>query len=215
MKKAFAFVRKFIELGGKHLIIPTIACLLAILVSFHYGLFISNHSCDHIKIEIDSCQINQQFIKSEIISEVSKYIETYAPNSKMSPNIIVSKCLEKDYDISLLLAQAHIESHFGTKGRALRTNSVFGIGAYDDGTNKSFYKSPDDAIDHYVDVMQNYYLQDNPPLEVLRNGLKRDGKYRYASDPNYENKLINKIKQINSEYHIYKLQEIYRRIVNT
>lgn len=210
MKKILTFVKKFIVLGGKHFIIPTIACTMAIFVSFHFGLILLNqNSNDQIKIEIDSCDINRQFIKSEIISEVSSYIETYAPNSEMSPKAIVEKCLDKDYVISLLLAQAHIESHFGTKGRAKRTNSVFGIRAYDDGTNALFYATPNDAIDHYIEVMNNYYLKDNPPLEVLKRGLTR-GNARYASDPSYEIKIITKINQINGEYHIDKLQEMYQ-----
>lgn len=208
MKKFLHFVSKFIKLGGKHFVIPTVACCLAIVVSFHYGLVLINNQCDHEIVEIDSCAINRQFVAQQLESEVSKYIEEYAPTSSMTSEAIVSKCLVKDYPISLLLAQAHIESHFGTKGRATKTNSVFGIGAYDDGTSKSFYESPDAAIDSYLDLMINYYLKDNPPLEVLKRGLTR-GQYRYASDPDYEWKLIRKMNQINSEYHIEKLQEIY------
>lgn len=211
MKKFCNFVSKFIKLGGKHFIIPTIACCFAILVSFHYGLVLIENKCDHKKVEIDSCSINRQFIATQLVSEVKEYINTYAPSSSMTPEAIVSKCLDKDYSISLLLAQAHIESHFGTKGRATRTNSVFGVGAYDDGTNKASYESPDDAIDNYLDLMINYYLKNDPPLEVLKKGLTR-GKYRYASDPQYEWKIISKINQINSEYHIQKLEEMYKKL---
>lgn len=211
MKKSFAFLRKLIKFGGKHFIVPFMASLLSLTCFVHGSLFYleSKHECE----QADTALIVKTYIKNSLVEEVGSYINKYAPKSKMSADSIVTKCLEKDYDISLLLAQAHIESHFGTKGRALKTNSVFGIGAWDNGENKHSYVSPNAAIDHYINHMINYYLKDNPPLEVLENGLTRNG-CRYASDINYEKKLINKIKLINQNYHIYKLQNLYVEVEN-
>lgn len=211
MKKSFAFLRKLIKFGGKHFIIPFMASILALTCFVHGSLFYleSNHKCE----QADTALIVKTYIKNSLVEEVDSYIHRYAPKSKMSADSIVTKCLEKDYDISLLLAQAHIESHFGTKGRATKTNSVFGIGAWDNGEDKHSYVSPNAAIDHYINHMINYYLKDNPPLEVLENGLTRNG-YRYASDINYEKKIINKIKLINQNYHIYKLQNLYVEVEN-
>lgn len=206
MKKSFAFLRKLIKFGGKHFIVLfLIGVFSALTYSVNKSLFLKS---DYVYEQTDTTLIVKTYIKNSLIEEVGSYINKYAPTSKMSADSIVIKCLEKEYDISLLLAQAHIESHFGTKGRAVKTNSVFGIGAWDNGENKYSYVSPDAAIDHYIDHMIKYYLKDNPPLEVLENGLTRNG-YRYASDINYEKKIINKIKLINQNYHIYKLQNLY------
>ena len=71
--------------------------------------------------------------QEKLVTEVNNYIIQIAPESKLSPEFLVKKCLEYDTDIIFVLAQAILESHFGTKGKAAETNSVWNVGTFDDG----------------------------------------------------------------------------------
>ena len=69
--------------------------------------------------------------KSELVKVVKNYIDSVAPTSNLNGYAIVDKCEKYDLDIKFVLAQGQIESHFGTTGMAIKTNSVFNVGAYD------------------------------------------------------------------------------------
>ena len=105
---------------------------------------------------------------------------------------LVRLCHEYDYDIPLLIAQARQESQFGTTPRARRHNSLFSIGAWDNGQNRARYSSQNDAIKDYILSMLEDYL-DGGNISV--DNLLADGKFvnfdgkRYASDRKYEKKL--------------------------
>ena len=107
---------------------------------------------------------------------------------------LVLSCDLYGFDIPLLLAQARQESQFGTTPRARRRNSMFSIGAWDNGSNRARYQSQNDAIADYIRIMQEDYL-DGGLLSV--DEILKDGKFvnfdnkRYASDKNYERKLRN------------------------
>ena len=62
--------------------------------------------------------------REALVIEVENYIKEYAPSSALSALTLVNLCGEYGVDIRLPLAQGHIESHFGTKGTASKTNSV-------------------------------------------------------------------------------------------
>ena len=84
--------------------------------------------------------------------EIDKYIETVAPTADIDALNLIDLCSEYNVDIRLALAQAHVESHFGTKGTATRTNSIFNVGAYDGYSaakqikNGYGYKHPDYSL---------------------------------------------------------------------
>lgn len=105
---------------------------------------------------------------------------------------LVKLCHDYDYDIPLLLAQARQESQFGTTPRARRHNSLFSVGAWDNGQNKSKYASQNDAIRHYIQSMLDDYLDGgNISVDKLLldgNFVNFNGK-RYASDKKYERRL--------------------------
>lgn len=109
---------------------------------------------------------------------------------ELSAEHIVNMCEKYNFPLPLLLAQAHLESHFGTTNRAKRTNSVFSVGSYDDGRNVYKPSTQNESIENYIQTIQRYYLQDKSVDELLKNGgfVNYLGK-RYASDKHYELKI--------------------------
>ena len=117
-------------------------------------------------------------IKQQLYAEVNVYIRKYAPNSKMTGEKIVDACLESNYDIPLLLSQAHNESHFGTT-----TKKVFGI------KNKQ-YKHPNNAIMDYIELMQQKYVKTRSVESALNAGLNVEGsRCKYAGIKSYATKI--------------------------
>ena len=108
------------------------------------------------------------------------------------PEYLVLLCHQYNYDIPLLIAQARQESQFGTEARARRHNSLFSIGALDNGKNRARYNNQNEAIKHYINVMLEDYLDGgNISVEKLLsdgNFVNFDGK-RYARDRKYERRL--------------------------
>ena len=121
---------------------------------------------------------------------------------RFDPEYLVLLCHRYNYDIPLLIAQARQESQFGTTPRARRHNSLFSIGAWDNGKNKAKYDSQNEAIEDYINTMLDDYLDGGnitvDKLLIDGNFVNYNG-HRYASDKKYErrlrslrNSLINK-----------------------
>ena len=154
--------------------------------------------------------------KSELVKEVKAYIDSIAPTSNLTGYAIVD-CSEKyDLDIKFVLAQGQIESHFGTTGMALKTNSVFNVGAYDsasyDNINGKFkYKHPDFSIEPYMQLLyKDYITGTKTELDLMAKYVNKNGK-RYSSNTNYENDLLNLYKSIDKATRITELQGEMRR----
>ena len=106
------------------------------------------------------------------------------------------------------MAQAEIESHFGTKGLAFRTNSVWNVGAFDGHSYNSIqhkYNNPNDSIVPYLELLSNNYLQGKTIEDLLESYVDINGN-RYASDKYYESKLKSTLEYIKSHYTIDELQ---------
>ena len=148
--------------------------------------------------------------------EIDKYIETVAPTADIDALNLIDLCSEYNVDVRLALVQAHVESHFGTKGTATRTNSIFNVGAYDGYSaakqikNGYGYKHPDYSIEPYLKLITSRYLIDGKTeKDLLENYVDINGN-RYASCSTYENLLkskwdkIDSIADITSKYEVYK-----------
>lgn len=131
------------------------------------------------------------------VEAVKKYMEKAARNQgynpqtiQLSPEEIVKKCEQYNYDLPLLLAQAHLESCFGLTPRARKTNSVFSVGCFDNGKDYNTYATQNDSIDGYIKLMQKNYINNKSIDDLLTSGnfVNNIGK-RYASDTNYEGKV--------------------------
>jgi hypothetical protein len=109
---------------------------------------------------------------------------------QLDPLNLVKACNETGFDLPLLLAQAHMESCFGLTPRAQKTNSVFSIGLYDDGSNNSSYATQDDSVIPYINVVKNNFLRDRSVDQMLEPGqFVNKNNQRYASAQNYENNI--------------------------
>jgi len=181
-------------------------------------LFVVLH--DNIKLTQENEVLNDRIIESNrilmdsLIAEVSDYIIKVAPESTLSGEVVVDKCLEYDLDPAFVLAQAQLESHFGTRGLARRTNSVWNVYAYDgvsyDGVPiQGKYLSPDDSIEPYMQMMTKNYLKESSTDDLLIAFVNNSGN-RYASDKNYEVRLKSIYNEIQCSTEISKL---YKSII--
>lgn len=153
--------------------------------------------------------------KGELTLAVQHYIDSIAPTSDLRAHAIVDACEHYNVDIVFVLAQGEIESHFGTKGLASKTNSVWNVGAYDNMTldkilGKYKYAHPNQSIDPYLKLITTRYLTKTVEEGLMDNYVDVNGK-RFASDPNYEERLSFKYKQINANTQIDSLSKIMYR----
>lgn len=130
--------------------------------------------------------------------------KAYDPNEvKLSAEGMVSACEDANYDLVLATAQAWLESAWGTTPRALRTNSVFSVGSYDNGKNGATYSHPDDSVRPYINLMQSAYGITPEKIDSIFTGKQQlvngIGK-RYASSKTYEKDLARTYNSIKAAY---------------
>lgn len=163
-------------------------------------------------VEKMKIQKELQKTRQQQINAISDYIykavsaqKENPDNVKLTPEHILACAQEYNYDIPLLLAQAHQESCFGITPRAQKTNSVFSVGLWDNGVNKKTYETQNASVAPYIELMQNDYLTNKTVDDILHTGnfVNYDGK-RYARDPNYEAKIRSLRNKIIREYPILK-----------
>lgn len=114
-----------------------------------------------------------------------KMLRNAAENTYKKTNIHVP--------LELALSQAQFESMMGTKGRSPSTNP-YNVGEYDEGT-KIRFKTMDEGVNRYFDLMANDYLRSKTMDELLNNFVNYQGN-RYASNPKYESDLKGQVEYI-------------------
>lgn len=155
---------------------------------------------------INMVQVEKQFeqqsepIDDAKIQACTKYMENALSNqgfsfkdTKLNPKALVKASEDYSFDLPLLLAAAHLESCFGATNRAKRTNSVFSVGAYDNGKDIVTYSDPNESIYGYIKLINNDYLINGRTInDLLKPGgfINKNG-HRYASKKNYEKLLRN------------------------
>ena len=110
----------------------------------------------------------------------------------LSAEKLVDECEAANYNLVLAAAQAWNESAWGTTPRAKKTNSVFSVGAYDNGKDVVSYKDQNASVRPYINLMQNDYNMNADTLSDIFAGKKQLVNHlgnRYASDTNYEKNL--------------------------
>lgn len=134
---------------------------------------------EYEKFKEDS--ILKETIKKELSLELDSYMKRYSRKIRLSSDSIIELCIKHNYDISLLMSQAHLESVFGS--RTGKTNSVFGL------VNRR-YSDPNESIEDYIILMKSKYLIERNVDELIESGMKLEkGKGKYAEDPNYSYKI--------------------------
>lgn len=149
--------------------------------------------------------------------EVDKYINTVAPNADIDALNLIDLCGEYNVDLRLALAQGHVESHFGTKGTAARTNSIFNVGAYDGYSaerqikNGYGYKHPDYSVEPYLRLLTTKYLVEGKTEEDLLDNFVDMNGHRYASCTTYESMLKSKWDKMDSIANITEAYGVYKK----
>lgn len=143
--------------------------------------------------------------------EVDRYIKTIAPSSKLSGGMLVEECIRHDFDLIFALSQAHLESKFGTRGMASKTNSVWNVWSMDGYSfeyikeNGKHYRSADESISPYIRLVKEYYMSDGKSYDdLLVNYINING-HRFATDKRYEKKLKILYNRIQNE----RLTQLY------
>ena len=182
-----------------------IPIILGIIVICNVVLFVRDKTVHH-DFEID--QLKEYELKYWE-TKVQNYINTVAPTSNLRACILVDACEKYNIEVKFALAQGELESHFGTKGLASKTNSVWNVGAYDGhfyskimGTYK--YSHPNESIEPYLKLLYEKYLTNEVEEGLLRNFVDHNGN-RFASDKNYEERLKYKYKYIGNNTQIDSL----------
>ena len=188
-----------------------IPIILGIIVICNVVLFFKDKTVHH-DFEIDQLkeyELKYWETKIQLVDEVQNYINTVAPTSNLRACILVDACEKYNIEVKFALAQGEIESHFGTKGLASKTNSVWNVGAYDDhfyskimGTYK--YSHPNESIEPYLKLLYEKYLTYETEIGLLKNFVDHNGN-RFASDKNYEERLKYKYKYIGNNTQIDSL----------
>ena len=169
----------------------------------------------------ESNELKLQSTKAECVEQIDKYVHQIAPTSALNGIAIFNDCEEFSVDIAFVLAQGQIESHYGTIGMASRTNSVFNVYAYDNHKYEDIhpngkYPHPDASIRPYLELLTNNYLlygeRENQKREVdMFDGYVDKNGNRYASDKDYEAKLMRTYENINRITRLDSLQQEYRK----
>lgn len=188
-----------------------IPIILGIIVICNVVLFVRDKTVHH-NFEIDQLkeyELKYWETKAQLVDEVQNYINTVAPTSNLRACVLVDACEKYNIEVKFALAQGEIESHFGTKGLASKTNSVWNVGAYDGhfyskimGTYK--YSHPNESIEPYLKLLYEKYLTNEVEEGLLRNFVDHNGN-RFASDKNYEERLKYKYKYISNNTQIDSL----------
>ena len=188
-----------------------IPIILGIIVICNVILFVRDKTVHH-DFEIDQLkeyELKYWETKVQLVDEVQNYINTVAPTSNLRACVLVDACEKYNIEVKFALAQGEIESHFGTKGLASKTNSVWNVGAYDGhfyskimGTYK--YSHPNESIEPYLKLLYEKYLTNEVEEGLLRNFVDHNGN-RFASDKNYEERLKYKYKYISNNTQIDSL----------
>lgn len=139
-------------------------------------------------------------VRDSLLFAVDTYIKNVNSTPSLSTSLIVDESLKSDMDLTLLLAQAHLESQCGrlTGG----TSSVYGIAKR--------YSSQDESTVDYIKLMKKRYLTGDRAVEhLIASGFtaSKTSKYKYAEDPEYSMKVDSIRKKIITTTGIYKLQE--------
>ncbi len=202
--------------------LKTIFVCICLLVTYVVAVFaiknyeekrLMNYPFEVMKHE---AELSYNEYKSELVKVVKNYIDSVAPTSNLNGYAIVDKCEKYDLDIKFVLAQGQIESHFGTTGMAIKTNSVFNVGAYDkrmiEEINGKFkYKHPDYSIEPYMQLLYKDYISGNKTeLDLMAKYVNKQGQ-RYSSNMGYERDMLALYSKIDKTTNISVLQGEMRR----
>jgi len=175
----------------------------------------TSYNVDIVKYEIEIEAVDTtDIVINSLETDIENYFSINYPKAKISPREIARVCVEYELEPKFVLSQAHLESHYGTRGRAKSTNSIFNVGAWDDGTTKNYYASPDASIEPYAKLLTQFYLIDGKTIDDLLRpgGFVNHNGHRYATAKNYEFNIKWLITYIEERSDIKTLLEYYESV---
>jgi len=167
-----------------------IVYILSMLIAFLYGLL---NPLEYNLSPVMS-EIKQKYLETQAKIRAQIEQDKYNKYSHWEKIIATSKKVakEEEYPLSVLLAQAALESGHGTSYLCRTRNNCFGIGAVDWNPDLAYsYPTLEEGIRAYTRLIKKHYksaytLKDNPVAMVTE--IKRLG---YATDPLYISKVTN------------------------
>lgn len=198
----------------KHLLICMLVCLPALLSFCYYSSVCCIKNTNHEAL-IDSISKKENLeenLKNDLKKDLTEEVRTYIlDNSKHTDLLfvteisehIVNRALDNHIDICFILAQGHLETHFGSYGIGKSRKSIFGVYKY--------YGSYTECIDYYINLLSRSYLVNKTEKQLMENYVNKSG-YRYAGDKQYEYKLKNFYYKVNKSTSISMLQKKYKNL---
>lgn len=210
MENYKGIVMKFTE--TKKIIICTV-CGIAAGVALAGGIsYLATEKRNHtLDVYRQRLELKYYGTKDTLVSAVDEYIQRIAPGSCLNGLTVVNECERYEIDLPFVLAQGKVESHFGTKGIAGKTHSVFNVYAYDGKSAEEIrsaghaYNHPDESVEPYMRLLKKHYLNDGKTeMDLLDKYVNSEGK-RYATDKGYEGKILSTYKDIHDSTSIDEL----------
>ena len=162
-------------------------------------------------------ELAMEGVRDDIVTEIDNYIDSIAPDSGLNGIRLFELCNKYGVDVRFAMAQAQVESHFGTTGLAAKTHIVWNVKTYDGRTLEDIkkkndnFKHPDESIEPYLLLLVNsYFVNGKTEEDMFINFVNYDNK-RYASNPKYEEMMLNVYNRINEETKLKQLLKEYRR----
>ena len=154
--------------------------------------------------------IVRQRLHEDLVTEVKNYINFIAPTSKIDAELLVTLCQKYNMNITFVLAQGALESHFGTLGKAITTHSTFNVGAWDNGQVLNRYKNDNESIEPYLQLLRDEYLGDKKQISdlVKDGGFKNLKGKRYATSWRYESSLRTMMVHVNMNSSVSMYQDV-------
>lgn len=149
----------------------------------------------------------KESIRQELVNEVDKYISKKAYRQKFHKDIsehLVEVALKNNFDIAFAMAQAEIETCFGTAGIGVSRRSMYGV--------YITYRSHNASTDYYIDLVKRKYLGKKRTFEQLANNYVTLSGARYSKNPKYEYHFKSAWANIKSNTKISRLQKRYESI---
>lgn len=189
--------------------------IMAILLGIALGIQSKSEKYS-FQIHRENMELMYDGSRADFVNSIDSIIRVSAPNTSMNGLEILKQCENYNIDIFFVLSQGHIESHFGTKGMATKTNSVFNVFAYDgheyDSINpKGKYQHPDLSIVPYLKLLKKRYLVNGKTeADLMHNYVDVNGN-RYASAKDYEASLLNQYQKYSSDPLLLRNYQKYQK----
>ena len=212
MKISKAFIK-----NGIIAVVFLIVCVAAsVMVSNYFNRHKGNDKYNY-RIYRSRIELAMEGTKDRIVSEIDSYIDSIAPESGLNGIKLFELCDRYCIDVRFAMAQAEVESHFGTKGIASKTNSVWNVKAYDGRTANDMrrkgdhFSHPDHSIEPYLILLTTSYItEDKTEEDMFIKFVNTNGK-RYASNTNYESMLLDVYNRINEATNLKQLLKDYKK----